>query len=100
MGRTVPTFREALEKEINKIAGREEKEIGKWKEFRKALRKKKRKNFDKLLEDCKKYISAGSQAKRPDPFRTMIMSILLEQEKEIQSLKKRIEGIQEVLEDV
>ncbi len=89
MGRTVPTFRKALEKEI-----------GKWRVFRKALRKDERNTFDKLLEDSKKYISAGSQAKRPDPFRTMIMSILLEQEKEIQSLKKRIDEIQEILEDV
>lgn len=88
MGKTVPTYRKALEKEIKS-----------WKEFRKALRKEERKAFDKLIESCKHHTSAGSQAKKPDPFQAMFMSILLDHQKEITDLREEIEEIREYLEE-
>lgn len=87
MGRTVPTFREILEKEKKK-----------WREFKKSLKKSERKNFEKLLEDCELHVSASSQVKSPNPFREMILSILLEQEKEIDSIKKKLDKLEESVE--
>lgn len=87
MGRTVPTFREILEKEKKK-----------WREFKKSLKKSERKNFEKLLEDCELHVSASSQVKSPNPFREMILSILLEQEKEIESIKKKLDKLEESVE--
>jgi len=49
--------------------------------------------MERILNYSRKHISAGSQTSRPEPFRTMLMSVLLEQEKEIQSLKDEIEEI-------
>ncbi len=84
IGRTVPTFRKALEKEIEK-----------WEKFQEALRKEERKIIDRILNYSRKHVSAGSQASRPEPFRTMLMSILLEQEKEIRNLRKELDEIRE-----
>ena len=70
-----------------------EREIKKWKKFQDALRKEERKLMERILNYSRKHISAGSQTSRPEPFRTMLMSVLLEQEKEIQSLKDEIEEI-------
>ncbi len=80
MGRTVPTFREILKNER-----------AKWSDFRDALREDEREVFDRILEDCERHVSASSQAKSPNPFREMVMSILLEQRKEIDSIKEELE---------
>lgn len=88
MGKTVPTFRKALEKEIES-----------WKEFRKALRKEEREAFDKLIESSKRHTSAGGQANKPDPFQAMFMSILLDHRKEISKLREEIEKIREYFEE-
>ncbi len=88
MGRTVPTFR--------KIIKRAKK---RWKEFRKALRKSEKKAFDKMIEHCRNHTSASSQVKDPEPFRSMLISILLEHQKEIDSIEKKIDEILDNLED-
>lgn len=87
LGRTVPTFRQALEEEMEK-----------WKEYRKALREDQRKSFDRMMEACKRHSSASGQAKRPDPLEAMIFSILLEQQMMLESLEKRIDRIQRIIE--
>ncbi|KXA89586.1 hypothetical protein AKJ62_02760 [candidate division MSBL1 archaeon SCGC-AAA259D14] len=84
MGRTVPTFREILERERKK-----------WREFKDSLKEGDRKAFERLLEDCERHVSASSQVKSPDPFREMTMSILLEQQKEIDSLRRELEELAE-----
>ena len=84
MGRTVLTFRKILERERKK-----------WKRFKDALGENERKAFERMLEDCEQHVSASSQSKSPNPFREMIMSILLEQRKEIDSIKDEIERLDE-----
>jgi hypothetical protein len=79
LGRTVPTYRNVLENLIKE-----------WQEFKRALRKEDREAFDRLIEKARMHASAASYETRLDPMESMFMSILLEQEKEIQELKEKI----------
>ena len=66
MGRTIPSFRIALEME------KEE-----WKPFRNALDKSDRKIFDEMFDIPRLYISACSYAVQPVRLYPILMSILL-----------------------
>ncbi len=79
MGRTVPTYRNVLENVVNE-----------WQGFRKALRKEDKEAFDRLMEKARMHASAASYGARVDPVESAFMSILLEQEKEIGELRKKI----------
>lgn len=83
MGKTVPSYRQALESEIEK-----------WKGFRKALRAKDAKAFDKMMNACRNFASAGSMATRPVLLEAMLMSILLHQEKTLTEIQKRLERLE------
>ena len=48
--------------------------------------------FDQLFEKARLHVEAGSNAARPWPFEIILISILLEQEKEMDELRKKIEG--------
>jgi hypothetical protein len=82
LGRTVPTYRNVLENLIRE-----------WQEFKRALRKEDREVFDRLIEKARLHASAASYEARLDPMESMFMSILLEQEKEIQELKEKLKEI-------
>ena len=86
MGKTVPSYRQALEREIEK-----------WKGFRKALRGKDAEAFDRMLNACRLFASAGSMATRPILLEAMFMSILLHQEKAITEIKERLDKLEEQL---
>jgi len=86
LGRTVASYREALENEIKKWAG-----------FRKALRAEDREAFDQMMNECRLHASAGSMATRPFLFEAMLMSILLEQQKALQEIKKKLDAIEKRL---
>lgn len=88
VGRTVPTYREVLKEEKKK-----------WKEFKNSLKEEEREVFERLLEDCELHVSAGSQVKSPNPFREMVMSMLLEQQKEIRFIKKKLDRLEKQLEE-
>jgi hypothetical protein len=66
MGRTIPSFRLALEME--------ERE---WKPFRNALDKSDRKKFDEMFDIPRLYTSACSYAVQPVRLYPILMSILL-----------------------
>ena len=82
MGRTSPTYRMLTESEI-----------GKWNTFRKALRKKDREAFDELMKKVRKHASASGFMAPLDVFDSMSLAILLEHEKEIADLKRRVEHV-------
>ena len=86
MGRTVPSFRQALETEINR-----------WENFRKALRDKDVEAFDKMMNACRTYASAGGSATRPILAEAMFMSVLLNQEKEIMEIRESLERLEKQL---
>jgi hypothetical protein len=72
-----------------------EDEINRWKGFEKALRTEDREAFEALMDACRSYASAGSNAAKPILFEPMIMSILLFQQKRIKQLEKKLNAIQQ-----
>ncbi|MCA9416463.1 MAG: hypothetical protein KC917_09340 [Candidatus Omnitrophica bacterium] len=82
MGRTIPTFTRYLEEEMST-----------WRDFRRALGKEDRVVFDRLFRLAKRHIAEASHAKRPIPFDALVMCILLEQEKEIERLRERLDSM-------
>ena len=83
MGKTVESYRMALEDEIRR-----------WKGFEKALRTEDREAFEELMDACRNFASAGSNATQPIPFEPMIISILLHQQKKILLLEKKLDAAQ------
>jgi hypothetical protein len=51
--------------------------------------------FDSLMTKARMHTSASSYANRMEPLESVFMSILLEQQKEIELLKMRLEGLKE-----
>ncbi len=80
MGRTVPSYRIALEFEIQG-----------WKNFRNSLPSQKEKEaFDELMDMSRNFVMAGGNACNPILFEPMIMSILLAQKIQLLELEKRL----------
>ena len=79
MGKTVESYRLRLDKEVQR-----------WSGFARALRKDDREAFEQLMDICRNYASAGSNATRPVMFESMVMCILLEQQKTLNRLKKEV----------
>lgn len=67
-----------------------EEEIQEWKKFRRALRKGDQQVFDQLFEKARLHSEAGRSASRQWPFETILISILLEQEKALSELRSKI----------
>ncbi len=84
MGRTVPSFRPALEHEIES-----------WKDFKRALRPEERRVFDKLMNYARIHADAGSLAGRPILSEILFISFAIEQEKRIELLESRITELEE-----
>jgi hypothetical protein len=76
MGRTVPSYRLASERERRK-----------WKLFRQELDRNERKIFDQMLSYSRLYNSAGSNACRPILIHPILMSIIFEQYKQLKKLE-------------
>lgn len=86
MGRTVLTYRNLLDEEISA-----------WGAFKRALRREDREVFDGLLSRCREHASASSYAVHADPFEPMIISILIEMEKENQKVQSELERLKKLL---
>jgi len=86
MGRTVPSYRQALEREIER-----------WKGFRKGLRRKDAEAFDRMMNACRLLASAGSMATRPVLLEAMFMSILLHQEKAMTEIREKLDRLEKQL---
>jgi hypothetical protein len=67
-----------------------EKEIEEWKKFRRALRREDQQVLDQLFEKTRLYVEAGDRASRPWPIETILISMLLEQEKALAELRSKI----------
>ena len=83
MGRTVPTYRTVLETLIKD-----------WQGFRKALRKEDAEAFDRLMDKARGLASAAGYDPRLDPMESVVMSILVQMEKELEELRKKIEELE------
>jgi hypothetical protein len=82
MGKTVPSYRIALESEI-----------AKWQGFAKALRVEDREAFEAIMDACRNHASAASNATNPVLFEPMAMSILLHLQKHLSRLEKELDGL-------
>jgi hypothetical protein len=70
-------------------------EIRRWNGFAKALRKEDREAFDILMDACRSYASAGSNATQPVLFEPMIMSMLVSQQIRLQKLEKKLDDLKQ-----
>jgi hypothetical protein len=72
-----------------------EDEIRRWNGFSKALRTEDREAFEALMDACRLFASAGSNATQPILFEPMVMSILLFQQKKLHKLEKALDAIRQ-----
>ena len=79
MGKTVESFRMALEGEINL-----------WSGFARALRKPDREAFDELLDMCRSYASESSNATSSVVFEPMVISMILAQQQRLRKLESKL----------
>lgn len=83
MGKTVPSYRLAIEEEMQT-----------WKHFKDTLTSEEEKQaFDMMMDYCRSQAMAASNACKPMLFEPMIMSILLEQQKRIRTLQRKIDAL-------
>lgn len=82
MGKTIESYRMALDDEIRR-----------WNGFAKALRSKDREAFDALMYACRGYDYAFSNAVQPILFEPMVMSILLSQQIRLRRIQKELDAI-------
>ena len=82
IGRTVPSFRPALEHEIES-----------WKDFKRALRPEDQKVFDKLMNFARIHADAGSMSARPMLSEILFISFAIEQEKRITKLEQELKAL-------
>lgn len=84
MGKTVESYRMALEEEISG-----------WNSFARALRSEENKAFKALMDACRNYASAAGNATRPILFEPMVISILLDQQISLQRLQKELNDLKQ-----
>ncbi len=77
MGRTVPSFRMLLEEIIVELSI-----------FRRALHGEDKAAFDRLMNKARKHASSCTVAPTLDPMDAVFLSVLVEQEKELNSLRE------------
>ena len=87
MGKTVPSYRYALELEI-----------ARWKGFRNALDSAGREAFDELMDMCRGFGMASGNACNPIIFEPMAISILLAQEEKLRELEREIVSLSRIQE--
>lgn len=88
MGRTNPTFRDLLQ-------GTEER----WQPYRRALRRPDQRRFDQLFEDARSHADAASYLNAAEPLFPALVSMLLEQQRRIDTLEMRTHTLQEEVGD-
>ena len=88
MGRTNPTYHDV----IRALEDR-------WQQYRRALRHDDKRHFDRLFEHGRAHADAAGYLNHQEPELTLLVSVVLEQEKELQALHERIEALERDLND-
>ncbi|RDI72852.1 hypothetical protein [Halopelagius longus] len=83
MGRTNPTYRDALERYESS-----------WEPFRRALRRDRTADFDRLFDRAHEFAGPSGQQNPADPHRTVVLSVLLSQERELRRLRERVDALE------
>ena len=87
MGRTNPTYRDALR-------AIEER----WTEFRRALRRRDQPRFDRLFEYAREHADASGLLNHQNPLLPALLSIDLEQESRLNDHEERLAELEQALE--
>jgi hypothetical protein len=72
-----------------------EDEIRRWHGFARALRITDKEVFDELMDACRSFASASSNATQPVIFEPMIMSILLFQQEKLLRLERELNAVKQ-----
>ena len=83
MGRTVPTFTLVLQQEM-----------ASWGKFRRGLRQEDQEQMDELFRQARLQLAGSAYAARPIPFESIVMAILVSQQKCIAELKQRMQTLE------
>jgi hypothetical protein len=81
MGRTVPTFTMVVQQEMES-----------WSKFRRGLRKEDQKALDELFRAARMQLASSAYAARPVPFESIVMSMLVAQQRMIWQLRQKLDG--------
>jgi hypothetical protein len=79
MGRTVPTFTMVIQAEMES-----------WSKFRRGLRKEDQEALDELFRAARLQLASSAYAARPIPFESMVMSMLIMQQRMIRELQRHL----------
>ena len=79
MGRTLPTFRNLLDRVETD-----------WRDYRRGLTVEDQRAFDAVFQRARAHASASMNVARSDPLESVFLSVLLEHEKEIARLNRRV----------
>jgi len=84
MGRTVLPYSHVWDEERRR-----------WLKFRRALRREDQAHFDRLFELARLHLQAGVYAANPWPLESMLLSMLLEQQKALIALEERLQRLED-----
>ncbi|HET6274242.1 MAG TPA: hypothetical protein VFG32_14785 [Bacteroidota bacterium] len=79
MGRTVPTFTMVIQAEMET-----------WSKFRRGLRKEDQEALDELFRAARMQLASSAYAARPIPFESIVMSMLIMQQRMIKELQRHL----------
>jgi hypothetical protein len=83
MGKILPPFSQLIEYERRR-----------WAPFKRALPKEDQPIFDRHFDCAKLHIQVGVMMSRPWPFETIVLAILLEQQKQVERLEDLLNELQ------
>jgi hypothetical protein len=86
MGRTVPTFTNIIDGELES-----------WSKYRRGLRKEDQEIFDEVFRAARQQLASNFYAMRTVPFESIMMSIVIEQGKVIRQLWEKVAQLDEQL---
>jgi hypothetical protein len=79
MGRTIPTFTQVIQAEMET-----------WTKFRRGLRKEDQEVLDELFRAARMQLASSAYAARPIPFESIVMSMLIMQQRMIKELRQQV----------
>jgi len=79
MGRTVPTFTMVIQQEMRS-----------WSKFRRGLRREDQEALDELFRAARMQLAGSAYAARPIPFESIVMSMLMTQQRMIRDLQRQV----------
>ncbi len=82
MGRTVQTFTQVIQQEMEG-----------WGKFRRGLRKEDQEALDELFRAARMQLAGSAYAARPIPFESIVMSMLIMQQRAIGQLQRQAAAV-------